>query len=91
MCEMKKAGDVFDYTKSPIATWFFLENVVAPPVDKPPTDTGNPKPVDPIDDSQKPITGGNSGTTDPNNQATYACNTDDRKLYTTYGNLDTSE
>ncbi|CAM1505087.1 Fc.00g107240.m01.CDS01 [Cosmosporella sp. VM-42] len=84
MCEFKKAGDVFDYTKNLIATWYFLENVVTPPpVDN--TGTGNQNQV-PVDNTQQPITdGGNTSTPDPNNQASYACGTDDRKLYTTGG------
>lgn len=73
MCDLKKNGDLFPYTKQPYMTWYFLENVTTPPI------TGGGQ-----GNTQQPITGGNSGSgnADTGNQASYACPQDNLKTYT---------
>lgn len=83
MCELKKDGELFPYTKHPYMTWYFVEEVTTPPD---PGDTG--------DNTQEPVTGGDTdkpdtggGSTGPGdgggNKASYSCPEDNLITYTT--------
>jgi hypothetical protein len=91
---LKGEGELFPYTKYPMSTWYFVEEVTTPP----PT-TGGPgdtaqkpvggesdkeKPAPGGDDKEKPATGDeNTGVDASGNKESYSCPQDDRSLYTT--------
>ncbi|KAM0191646.1 hypothetical protein ACHAPI_008697 [Fusarium lateritium] len=92
-CDLKGEGELFPYTKYPMSTWYFVEEVTPPP----PT-TGGPgdgsekpiggesdkeKPSPGEDDKDKPATGSDDESDDSGNKASYSCPEDDRSLYTT--------
>jgi hypothetical protein len=83
VCELKKDGGLFRYTKHPYVTWYFIEEVTSTPV------TGGTG-----DNAQKPVTDGDTGSPDTGggssgpldgdgNQASYSCPEDNLKTYTT--------
>ncbi|KAK5988018.1 hypothetical protein PT974_12154 [Cladobotryum mycophilum] len=82
-CGLKKAGNTFANAK--LATWYLLGDAPKPVT---PVDTTKP-----VDDSQKPITGGGGGGTGGSGGAggggtdpsQYTCPGDEKKRYTTNG------
>ncbi|KAH6973100.1 hypothetical protein BKA56DRAFT_676884 [Ilyonectria sp. MPI-CAGE-AT-0026] len=78
-CDMKAAGELFEQTKFPITTWYFIGDAPGEP------DTGSEVVTPPVIDTQKPITGGDSSG-DSNdasgNLPSYSCPQHNLKTYT---------
>lgn len=74
MCELKKDGELFPYTRQPYMTWYFIGEVTTAPITG---DTG--------DNAQKPETGdASTGPSDKgSSKASYSCPEDNLKTYTT--------
>ncbi|KAL6406873.1 PAN domain containing protein [Ilyonectria robusta] len=76
---MKAAGELFEQTKFPITTWYFIGDAPGEP------DTGSEVVTPPVIDTQKPITGGDSSGNSNDasgNLPSYSCPHHNLKTYT---------